>query len=75
MSVSCRPAVMPATKTYVVRRLDNTEQEVTLLKKGTGSDCLDRVRIFYWDPSIVYVNSYPRFLSREKVLGVVCYKK
>ena len=42
-SVSCRPAVMPATKTYIVRRLDNTEQDVTLLKKGTGSDCLDRV--------------------------------
>ena len=35
---------MPSTKTYVVRRLDSTEQEVTLLKKATGGDCLDRVR-------------------------------
>ena len=43
-TTSCRPGVMPSTKTYVVRRLDSTEQEVTLLKKATGGDCLDRVR-------------------------------
>lgn len=34
---------MPPTKSYVVRRLDSTEQEVTLLKKATGAECLDKV--------------------------------
>lgn len=41
--MSCRPAIMPPTKSYGVRRLDSTEQEVTLLKKATGSECLDKV--------------------------------
>lgn len=41
--MSCRPAIMPPTKSYSVRRLDSTEQDVTLLKKATGSDCLDKV--------------------------------
>ena len=41
--MSCRPAVITATKTYVVRRLDSVEQEVTVLKKATGSEILDRV--------------------------------
>ncbi len=43
MNMSCRPAVMPTTKSYIVRRLDSTEQEVSLLKKATGSECLDKV--------------------------------
>ena len=41
--MSCRPAIMPPTKTYQVRRLDSTEQDVTLLKKATGGECLDKV--------------------------------
>jgi len=41
--MSCRPAVMPQTKSYLVRRLDGVEQEVTLLRKATGVDCLDKV--------------------------------
>ena len=41
--MSCRPAVMPQTKSYLVRRLDGVEQEVTLLRKATGADCLDKV--------------------------------
>ncbi len=45
MSVTCRPGVMPATKTYLVRRLDSVEQEVTLLKKATGQECLERVSL------------------------------
>ena len=35
---------MPPTKAYAVRRLDSVEQEVVLLKKGTGAECLDKVR-------------------------------
>ena len=42
--MSCRPAVMPQTKSYLVRRLDGVEQEVTLLRKATGADCLDKVK-------------------------------
>ena len=34
---------MPVTKKYIIRRLDSVEQEVTLLKKATGVECLDRV--------------------------------
>jgi len=34
---------MPSTRAYVVRRLDSVEQEVVLLKKALGSECLDRV--------------------------------
>ena len=42
--MSCRPAVgMPNTRQYIVRRLDSQEQEVTLQKKATGGECLDRV--------------------------------
>ena len=41
--MSCRPAIMPPTKTYQVRRLDSTEQDVTLLKKATGGESLDKV--------------------------------
>ena len=36
---------MPPTKSYSIRRLDSTEQDVTLLKKATGSDCLDKVKM------------------------------
>ena len=42
--MSCRPAVMPNTRMYIVRRLDSQEQEVTLQKKATGGECLDKVR-------------------------------
>ena len=48
--MSCRPVIMPPTKSYVVRRLDSSELEVTLLKKATGAECLDKVRamVGYW---------------------------
>ena len=36
---------MPPTKSYHVRRLDSTDQEVTLLKKATGGECLDKVSV------------------------------
>lgn len=57
MSVSCRPGVMPATKSYLVRRLDSAELEITLLKKATGQECLDRVSGGVW-------------LVRHEVVGV-----
>jgi len=41
--MSCRPTVPPATRSYVVRRLDSVDVEMTLLKKARGSDCLDKV--------------------------------
>lgn len=43
--MSCRPVIMPPTKSYVVRRLDSSELEVTLLKKATGAECLDKVSV------------------------------
>ena len=42
--MSCRPAVVPPSKSYLVRRLDGVEQEVTLFKKATGGECLDKVK-------------------------------
>lgn len=41
--MSCRPTVPQATRSYVVRRLDDADQELTLLKKARGYDCLDKV--------------------------------
>lgn len=41
--MSCRPTVPQATRSYVVRRLDDADQELTLLKKARGYDLLDKV--------------------------------
>lgn len=57
--MSCRPAVgMPNTRQYIVRRLDSQEQEVNLLKKATGGECLDKVNPK--DLTHIHVSSYFR---------------
>ena len=43
---SCRPGLVPTTKSYVVRRLDSVEQDIILLKKAVGADCLARVSLY-----------------------------
>lgn len=40
----CQPVTRAPTKHYVVRYLDSSELEVTLSKKATGVECLDKVR-------------------------------
>ena len=68
--MSCRPTVPQATRTFVVRRLDDADHELTLLKKARGYECMDKVRLLEYStlPDLAFILRLPNNNSRNILL-------